>query len=58
MGQRLLARFPQLAEISFEAQNRTRDPIAESASDSKVKVYSDPFSAYGLIRLTIARGVE
>ena len=55
MGMRLLARFPQMAEISFEAQNRTRDPMAESTTDQKVKVYSDPFPAYGLIKLTIKR---
>lgn len=55
IGQRLLTRFPQLAEISFEAQNRTRDPMASSTSDERVKVYSDPFSAYGLIKLTLTR---
>jgi urate oxidase len=55
MGQRLLARFPQMAEVSFDAQNRTRDPIVESTSDPKVKVYSDPFPAYGLIQLTLVR---
>ncbi len=57
MGTRLLARFPQMAEISFEAQNRTRDPIAESPTEQKVKVYSDPFPAYGLIKLTITRNL-
>ncbi len=56
MGNRLLDRFPQLAEVSFDAQNRTRDPVAASESDEKVKVYSDPFPAYGLIRLTLSRG--
>lgn len=55
MGQRLLARFPQLAEVSFEAQNRTRDEIAASTTDDRIKVYSDPFSAYGVIRLTVSR---
>lgn len=55
MGQRLLTRFPQMSEVSFDAQNRTRDPIAESAADPKVKVYSDPFPAYGLIQLTLVR---
>ncbi|SRR6266567_2182238 len=55
MGQRLLTRFPQLAEVSFTAQNRTRDQIAVSESDEKIKVYSDPFSAYGIIKLTINR---
>jgi urate oxidase len=55
MGQRLLERFPQMAEVSFDAQNRTRDPIAESATDPKVRVYSDPFPAYGLIQMKLVR---
>lgn len=55
MGQRLLARFPQLAEVSFEAQNRTRDLVVASPDDDKIKVYSDPFSAYGMIKLTMSR---
>ena len=52
MAQRILARFPQLAEIGFEGQNHTPDPMAVSAADEKVKVYSSPFPAYGLIKLT------
>ncbi len=56
IGLRLLARFPQMVEVSFEGQNRTRDLIGVSETDSKQKVYSDPFSAYGMIKLTITRG--
>ncbi len=55
MGLRLLARFPQLAEVTFEGQNRTRDPMFASQTDERCKVYSDPFSAYGLIKLTLDR---
>lgn len=55
MGLRLLARFPQIAEVSFEAQNRTRDPVAVSEADPRLKVYSDPFPAYGMIKLTMTR---
>lgn len=55
MGQRLLVRFPQLAEVAFEGQNRTPDPMAVSRDDPKVKVYSTPFPAYGLITLTLTR---
>lgn len=55
MGVRALERFPQLAEISFAAQNRTRDPYAESVEDPKIKVYSDPFPAYGEITLIMRR---
>jgi urate oxidase len=55
MGSRLLDRFPQLAEVGFAAQNRTRDPVAESETDPRIKVYSDPFPAYGEITLTMTR---
>lgn len=55
MGTRLLTRFPQLSEISFSAQNHTRDPMGDSETGPRVRVYSDPFPAYGLIKLTIRR---
>ena len=55
MGTRLLDRFPQLAEVSFEAQNRLWDTAFEAGDGSKVKVYCDPRPPYGLIRLTLAR---
>jgi urate oxidase len=58
MGMRILARFPQLSEVSFEAHNRTPDPVATSATDPRVKVYSAPFPAYGLIRLIMHRGSQ
>jgi urate oxidase len=55
MGTRILTRYPQLAEVSFEAQNRTPDPAATSDADPKIKVYTAPFPAFGLIRLTVRR---
>ncbi len=55
MGSRLLDRFPQLSQVSFAGQNRTRDPYGVSDRDPDVRVYSDPFSAYGEITLTMAR---
>lgn len=55
MGRRIFARFPQLAEVAFEAQNRTPDPAVVSTEDARVKVYTDPFSAYGLIKLAMRR---
>ncbi len=55
MGLRLLARFPQMAEVSFEGQNRTRDLVVASDTDAQQKVYSDPFPAFGLIKLTMSR---
>lgn len=56
IGTRILIRFPQLDEVSFEAHNRTPDPVATSDADARVKVYSAPFPAYGLIRLALRRG--
>ena len=58
MGKRILSRFPPLSEVSFEAHNRTPDPMAISATDARIKVYSAPFPAYGLIRLTMRRDAQ
>jgi urate oxidase len=55
MGHRVLDRYPQLAEVSFDGQNRTRDPVTRSETDKKVVVYTDPFPAYGILRLTLRR---
>ena len=52
MGTRVLERWPQLAEVSFAAENRTRDPVAEEGAR---KVYTDPFPAQGVITLTLER---
>ena len=54
MGVRLLARFPQIAEVSFKAQNRLWD-IAFEAEGGKAKVYTDPRPPYGSITLTLDR---
>jgi len=50
MGTRLLAECDEIAEISFTAENHTRDPVGE---DGERKVYTDPFPAQGLITLTL-----
>lgn len=55
MGQRVLARFPQLGEVTFEAQNRLWDTAFVSETDPNTKVYCDPRPPYGLIRLTLDR---
>lgn len=58
MGLRLLERFPQLAEVSFEAQNRLWDTAFTSEADPTVKVYCDPRDPYGMIHLTLTRDGE
>lgn len=57
MGTNLLARFPQMSEVSFEAQNRLWDTaFASDTSGESMQtptVYTDPRPPYGLIRLTL-----
>ncbi len=55
MGQRILARFPQLATVSFEAQNRLWDVVVRAEDGSKVVSYCDPRPPYGSISLVVHR---
>ncbi len=55
MGIRALERFPQLSEINFDALNRTRDPYGAREGADHIRVYSDPFPAYGRLTLTVRR---
>lgn len=58
IGTRLLARFPQLGGVSFDAQNRLWDTVATAEADPKLKVYCDPRPPYGMIYLTLDRSDE
>jgi urate oxidase len=55
MGQRLLARFPQLVEVSFDGQNRLWDTVVVSGEDQRIKSYCDPRPPYGSLHLTLRR---
>lgn len=55
IGIRMLARWPQLAEVSFDAQNRLWDLVAESSGDARIRTYSDPRPPYGHIGLVLWR---
>jgi len=55
MGQRVLARFSELSEVSFEAQNRLWDTVKTSQTDTTLRVFSDPRPAHGVIGLTLRR---
>ena len=55
IGERMLERWPQLAEVSFEAQNRLWDTAEVEATDNRVRVYTDPRPPYGRIGLTLRR---
>ena len=55
VGQRMLERWPQLDEVSFEAQNRTWDLPRVSQADDRVRIYTDPPAPYGRIGLVLRR---
>ncbi|MEO5985984.1 MAG: factor-independent urate hydroxylase [Candidatus Limnocylindria bacterium] len=55
IGVRMLDRWPQLSSVSFDAQNRLWDLVAESPDDAAVKTYSDPRPPYGHIGLVLHR---
>jgi urate oxidase / 2-oxo-4-hydroxy-4-carboxy-5-ureidoimidazoline decarboxylase len=54
IGARMLDRWPQLASVSFDAQNRLWDVGAE-ADDGRTKTYADPRPPYGHIGLVLHR---
>ena len=55
IGERMLDRWPQLSEVSFEAQNRLWDVTEVSEANEQVRVYTDPRPPYGRIGLTLRR---
>jgi len=55
IGTRMLERWPQLGEVSFEATNRLWDPGEQSDTDPRVKTYADPRPPFGKIGLVLRR---
>jgi urate oxidase len=54
IGIRMLDRWPQLASVSFDTQNRLWDVGAE-ADDGRTKTYADPRPPFGHIGLVLRR---
>jgi urate oxidase/2-oxo-4-hydroxy-4-carboxy-5-ureidoimidazoline decarboxylase len=54
-GQRLLDRYPALAEVSFRAENHTYDPVPGMDPGADRRAYTAAFPAWGLITLTLTR---
>jgi urate oxidase / 2-oxo-4-hydroxy-4-carboxy-5-ureidoimidazoline decarboxylase len=55
IGTAMLERWPQLSEVSFEAQNRLWDISVTSEDDERLKVYCDPRPPFGRIGLVLRR---
>ena len=53
IGRDMLARIPEIAEVSLEGQNRTWDTVAESGDT--LGVYTDARPPYGCLGLTLRR---
>lgn len=55
MGQRLLARYPGLREVSFAGENHTHDPVPGMDPAAERRAYTAAFPAWGLITLVLTR---
>jgi urate oxidase len=55
MGQRLLERFGVLAEVAFQGENHTHDPVPGSDPSAPRRAYTAAFPAWGLITLVLTR---
>jgi len=55
IGCRVLERFPQLREVSFQSQNHTWDPVVEEIPNSEGKVYTEPRPPYGFQYFTVTK---
>ncbi|PSA97216.1 factor-independent urate hydroxylase [Bacillus halotolerans] len=55
IGCRILTRFPQLADVSFQSQNHTWDTVVEEIPGTKGKVYTEPRPPFGFQRFTVTR---
>ena len=55
IGLRMLERWPQLEEVSFEATNRLWDAGAVADENDRVKTYADPRPPFGRIGLVMRR---
>lgn len=55
IGRRILQRFPQLAEVQFETNNRTWFTVVEDIPNSEGGVFTEPLPPYGFQGFTMTR---
>ncbi|MCC3372683.1 factor-independent urate hydroxylase [Cohnella sp. REN36] len=56
IGQRILTRFPQLAEVRFESNNRTWETVVEPLDGQSSGVFTEPRPPYGFQGFSMTRG--
>jgi urate oxidase len=55
VGHRILTRFPQLAEVRFESNNRTWETIVDHTGSDPAGVYTEPRPPYGFQGFTMTQ---
>jgi urate oxidase len=55
IGQRVLTRFPQLAEVRFESNNRTWETVVEPADGTSPGVFTEPRPPFGFQGFSMTR---
>lgn len=55
IGLRVLERFPQLAEVGFESNNRTWETVVEPAGTRQAGVYTEPRPPFGFQGFSVTR---
>lgn len=55
IGRRILQRFPQLAEVQFETNNRTWTTVVEDIPNSQGGVFTEPMPPYGFQGFTMTQ---
>ncbi|TXC91520.1 urate oxidase [Metabacillus litoralis] len=55
IGLRILVRFPQLSDVTFQSQNRTWETVVDQIEGSSSKVYTEPKPPFGFQGFTITR---
>ncbi|GBF72211.1 hypothetical protein PA598K_00449 [Paenibacillus sp. 598K] len=55
IGLRVLERFPQLAEVGFESNNRTWETVTEETASGRGGIYTEPRPPYGFQGFSVRR---
>ncbi|MCL6460009.1 MAG: urate oxidase [Gorillibacterium sp.] len=55
IGQRVLERFPQIGQVSFESNNKTWETIVDKTGDSEAAVYTEPRPPFGFQGFTMTQ---
>ncbi|MFC7063171.1 factor-independent urate hydroxylase [Halobacillus seohaensis] len=55
IGCRILKRFPQLGEVTFQSQNHTWETVVDDIPNSEGKVYTEPRPPFGFQQFSVSK---